>query len=155
MLGVELTFAHDAAGAAVYAVLFAGALEFIAGMWLIAKGESYLASIVTVFGGWLLGYYMLLTQGRGLGLFNATGAAAYVLSLLVPIAILAIPAFKWRKGVLSAAFVSLFLLVLALGLSAALGSGPLKLAAGLLSFASMFFIFWLAVRNVMELLHAH
>ncbi len=153
LLGVELTFAHAAAGGALYGVLFAGALEFIAGMWLLAKNESYLASIVTLFGGWLLGYYMYMTQGRALGMYNPAGAAAYVLGLLPPIAFLAIPAFKGRKGVLSAAFVSLFLLVLALGLSAALGSEPLKLGAGVMAFASMFFIWWLAVRNVMELLH--
>jgi succinate-acetate transporter protein len=153
MLGVELTFAHAAAGAAAYGVLFAGALELIAGMWLIAKGESYLASIVTLFGAWLLGYFLYLTQGKGLGHVNPAGTATYLLALLPPVAFLAIPAFKWRRGVLSAAFVSLFLLVLALGLSAALGSEPLKLAAGLFAFVAMFFIWWLAVRNVLELLH--
>jgi succinate-acetate transporter protein len=155
LLGVELTFAHAAAGGALYGVLFAGALEFIAGMWLLAKGESYLSSIVTLFGAWLLGYFLYMTHGRGLGLFNPAGAAAYILALLPPIAFLAIPAFKWRRGVLSAAFVSLFLLVLALGLSVMLASAPLKYAAGVLAFASMFFIWWLAVRNVLELLHEH
>jgi succinate-acetate transporter protein len=155
LLGVELTFAHAAAGGALYGVLFAGALEFIAGMWLLAKGESYLSSIVTLFGAWLLGYFLYMTHGRGLGLFNPAGAAAYILALLPPIAFLAIPAFKWRRGVLSAAFVSLFLLVLVLGLSVMLASAPLKYAAGVLAFASMFFIWWLAVRNVLELLHEH
>jgi succinate-acetate transporter protein len=155
LLGVELTFAHAAAGGALYGVLFAGALEFIAGMWLLAKGESYLSSIVTLFGAWLLGYFLYMTHGRGLGLFNPAGAAAYILALLPPIAFLAIPALKWRRGVLSAAFVSLFLLVLALGLSVMLASAPLKYAAGVLAFASMFFIWWLAVRNVLELLHEH
>jgi succinate-acetate transporter protein len=153
MLGVELTFAPGAAGAAMYGVLFAGVLEFIAGMWLLAKGESYLASIVTLFGGWLLGYFMYMTHGRGLGMVNPAGSAAYVLALLPPIAFLAIPAFKWGRGVLSAAFVSLFLLVLALGLAVALGSGTLKYVAGGFAFVSMVFIWWLAVRNVLELLH--
>jgi succinate-acetate transporter protein len=155
LLGVELTFAHAAAGGALYGVLFAGALEFIAGMWLLAQGESYLSSIVTLFGGWLLGYFFYMTQGRALGLFNPAGAAAYILGLLPPIAFLAIPAFVWRRGVLSAAFVSLFLLVLALGLSMMLGSATLKYTAGVLAFASMFFIWWLALRNVTELLHEH
>jgi succinate-acetate transporter protein len=153
MLGVELTFVHSAAGAAAYGVLFAGVLEFVAGMWLLAKGESYLSSIVTLFGGWLLGYFFYLTHGRGLGLVSPGGTAAYLLALLPPIVFLAIPAFKWRRGVLAAAFVSLFLLVLALGLSVALASEALKHAAGAMAFASMFFIWWLAVRNVMELLH--
>lgn len=63
-LGVELTIAKQAVGAALYGLLFAGVLEFIAGMILIVKNESYLGNIVTIFGGWLLGYYMLLTQGR-------------------------------------------------------------------------------------------
>lgn len=155
MLGVELTFVHAAAGAAAYGVLFAGVLEFVAGMWLLARGESYLSSIVTLFGAWLLGYFLYLTQGRTLGLVSPAGTATYLLALLPPIAFLAIPAFKWRRGVLSAAFVSLFLLVLALGLSVALASAALKYAAGAMAFASMFFIWWLAVRNVLELLHEH
>jgi hypothetical protein len=96
-----------------------------------------------------------MTQGKGLGMFNAAGAAAYILALLPPIAFLAIPAFVWRRGVLSLAFVALFLLVLALGLSVMLGSEPLKYAAGVMAFASMFFIWWLAIRNVLELLHEH
>ena len=156
MLGVELTFAHAAAGAAIYAVLFAGALELIAGMWLLArgkKGDSYLASIVTLFGAWLLGYYMYMTQGRALGMFNPVGAAAYILALLPPIAFLAIPAIKWRRGVLTAAFASLFLLVLFLGLGVLRGSHSLLLVAGAFAYGSMFFIWWLAVRNVLELLH--
>jgi succinate-acetate transporter protein len=55
LLAVELTFAHAAAGGALYGVLFAGALELVAGVWLLAKNESDLSSIVTLLGASLLG----------------------------------------------------------------------------------------------------
>jgi len=159
MLGIELTFAHAAAGGATYGVLFAGTLEFIGGMWLIAKGESYLASIVTLFGGWLLGFFFLMTQGKVLGIANPTGFGWYNLALLPPIAILAIPAFKMRKPKLIGAFVALFGLVLFFGVGFLLGPAdagkPWMGYAGWCSFASMFFIWWLMYDNVMELLHPH
>lgn len=152
-LGVELTIAKQAVGAALYGLLFAGVLEFIAGMILIVKNESYLGNIVTIFGGWLLGYYMLLTQGRALGIYNEIAAGTYILCLLPPIVFLAIPAFKWRKYVLIGAFVALFALVLTLGIGVILANHGWLYFAGAMAYVSMFFIFWLALKNVMELLH--
>lgn len=159
MLGVELTIDHAAAGATMYAVFFAGLLEFIAGMWLIAKGESYLASIVALFGGWLLGFFLLNTQGKVLGLANPAGNAWYMFALLVPIAFLAIPAVKMGRTKLICAFVALFALVLALGLGFLLGPAavgkPYMVIAGWCAFISMFFIWWLMYDNIMELMHPH
>ena len=157
MLGIELTIDHAAAGGAMYAVLFAGVLEFVAGMWLIAKGESYFASILTLFGGWLLGFFLLNTQGKALDLVNPISSAWYMFALLPPVAFLAIPAFKMRQPKLIGAFISLFALVLTLGFGFLLGPAtagkPWMLGAGWCSFASMFFIWWAMYDNVMELIH--
>ena len=159
MLGIELTVDHAAAGATMYAVFFAGLLEFIAGMWLIAKGESYLASIVALFGGWLLGFFLLNTQGKVLGIANPVGSAWYMFALLPPIAFLSIPAIMMRKIKLICAFVALFALVFALGLGFLMGPAaagkPWMFIAGWCSYASMVFIWWLMYDNVMELMHPH
>lgn len=154
MLGVEMTFAHEAAGGALYGVLFAGVLEFIGGMWLIAKGDSYLASIVALFGGWLIGFYMLMSQGRVLKVFNPVSVAWYMFCLLPPIVLLAIPAFKTKKVPLMGAFIGLLLLVFALGMGNIMGpAGKSTLVfAGYMSFVSMFFIWWLMAENIF---HGH
>lgn len=159
MLGTELMIDHAAAGATMYAVFFAGLLEFIAGMWLIAKGESYLASIVGLFGGWLLGLFLLSTHGKVLGMANPVGNAWYMFWLLPPIVFLAIPAVKMGRIKLICAFVALFALVLALGIGFLLGPAaagkPWMVIAGGCAFVSMIFIWWLMYDNVMELMHPH
>lgn len=150
-LGIALTVSHEALGAATYGLLYAGALEFIGGLFLIVRGDTYIGSIVAVFGGWLLGYFMLLTQGRALNLFNEVTAATYVLCLEPPIILMAIPAIKARHGVVIGAFVGLFLLILALGINDILHSTGLRFFAGAMSYISAFFIWWLALRDIMKL----
>ena len=151
ILGLELTVSHKIVGAALYAVLFAGVLEFVGGMWLIAKGDSYLASIVTLFGGWLLGFYMLMTQGRMLHVYNEISVAVYILVLLPPIAFLAIPAFKMGKPKLIGTFVALFAMVFTLGIGYLIGSHEWKYVAGICSYISALFIWWLGVDNILGL----
>lgn len=157
MLGIQLTIDHAAAGGAMYGVLFAGVMEFIAGMWLIARGETYFASILTLFGGWLLGFFLLNTQGTALGLANPVSSAWYMFALLPPIVFLAIPAISMRQPKLIGAFIALFALVLALGFGFLRDPGaagrPWMLAAGWCAFAAMFFIWWSMYDNVMELVH--
>jgi succinate-acetate transporter protein len=159
MLGTELLIDHAAAGATMYAVLFAGLMELIAGMWLIAKGESYLASIVAFFGGWLIGLFLLSTQGDVLGIANDVGKAWYMFALLPPIALLSIPAFKMRRVKLIGAFIALFVLVLFLGLGFNLGPAGAghssMVIAGWFAWIAMIFIWWLMYDNIMELFHPH
>jgi|GEM_PF-1064561 len=152
LLGMELVVSHEIAGAALYAVFFAGMLEFIAGMWMLAKGESYFATILTVFGMWLLGFFLLMTQGKAIGVFNGMSAGWYMLSIEPPIIMLAIPAFIQRKGVLSAAFVALFLLVLALGLGFMLNSSTWLYGAGLCAFVACICIWSLMWHHVQHLI---
>jgi succinate-acetate transporter protein len=151
VLGVAFTISKSALGAATYALLYAGALEFIGGLFLIVRGDTYLGSIIAVFGGWLLGFFMLLTQGRALNLFNEISAATYMFCLEPPIIFMAIPAIKARHGVVIGAFVGLFLLVLSLGLFNLEPSAGLRLATGIFAFISAFFIWWLALKDVMAL----
>jgi hypothetical protein len=159
MIGVELAISHEAGGAAMFSVLAAGILEVICGVWLIAKGESYIASIVALFGGWLLGFFFYNTWGRALGMANPIGNAWYMFALLPPIVLLAVPAFKLRKLKLVGAFVSLFALALILGIGFLLGprgaGAPWMTVAGICSFIAAFFIWWLMNDNINELFHPH
>jgi succinate-acetate transporter protein len=153
LLGMELVVSKTIAGAALYGVLFAGVLEFIAGMWMISKGESYLANILAVFGGWLIGLFFLMTQGKSLGVFNPASFGWYILAIQPPLVMLAVPAFKFGKKMLIGAFVSLFLLVAFLGGGFILGSQGMELFAGIFAFISAFFIWGLLWHNVQELMH--
>jgi succinate-acetate transporter protein len=152
LLGMEMVVSRDIAGGALYGLLLAGILEFLAGMWMIAKGESYLASIMTIFGAWLICFFLLMTHGKTIGAFNGASAGWYMLAMEVPIAMLAIPAFVQKKGVLSAAFICLFALVFALGLGFILASTSWFFVSGICAFASAFFIWWLLWHNIHELL---
>jgi len=151
VLGVAFTISKSALGAATYALLYAGALEFIGGLFLIVRGDTYLGSIIAVFGGWLLGFFMLLTQGRALNLFNEISAATYMFCLEPPIIFMAIPAIKARHGVVIGAFVGLFLLVLGLGLNYLQPSDGMRYFTGAMAYLSAFFIWWLALKDVMKL----
>jgi succinate-acetate transporter protein len=153
LLGMELVVSKDIAGAALYGVLFAGVLEFIAGMWMISKGESYLSNILSVFGGWLVGLFFLMTQGKSLGVFNPASVGWYILAIEPPLVILAIPAVKFRKGILISAFLSLFVLVAFLGGGFILGNPGMEFIAGIFAFISAVFIWWLLWHNVHELMH--
>jgi succinate-acetate transporter protein len=153
LLGMELVVTKKIAGAVLYAVLFAGVLEFIAGMWMIGKGESYLASILSVFGGWLIGLFLLMTQGKTLGVFNPISFGWYILAIEPPLVMLAIPAFKFRKNILICAFVSLFLLVAFMGAGLILGNQGMEFLAGIFAFISAVFIWWLLWHNIHELMH--
>ena len=67
-LSFQVLVNPDTAGATLYAILVAALGETIAGMWAIARGNTYVAGILTTFGIWLFGFYMMLTQGEELGL---------------------------------------------------------------------------------------
>jgi succinate-acetate transporter protein len=153
LLGMELVVSKQISGAALYGVLFAGVLEFIAGMWMISKGESYLANILAVFGGWLIGLFLLMTQGKSLGVFNPTSFGWYILAIEPPLIMLAIPAFKFRKNILICAFVSLFILVAFLGAGFIAGNQVMEFIAGIFAFISAIFIWWLLWHNIHELMH--
>ncbi|MBL4826172.1 MAG: hypothetical protein JKY66_00400 [Spongiibacteraceae bacterium] len=152
LLGMELVVSRDIAGAALYALLFAGVLELLAGMWMIAKGESYFASILSLFGMWLIGFFLLMTQGRSLGVFNGMSAGWYMLAIVPPVVMLAIPAFIEKKWILSTAFVVLLSLVLALGIGFITNSDTWLFSAGIFAFMAAFFIWWLLWHHIHALI---
>jgi hypothetical protein len=99
-----------------YAVLVAGLAEVLAGILGIIRGIGYPAYVTTTFGIWLLGFYLLITSGAASKEFTPDAIAWYSLVLIVPVAILAVPAFVHRNIPFIIAFVALLVLLLFLGL---------------------------------------
>jgi hypothetical protein len=100
-----------------YAVLAAGIGQTLAGVLGLIRGITHSAYVSTTFGIWLLGFYMLVTSGAAREEFTPDALAWYVLALVVPVAILAVPAIVQRKVALTIAFVALIGLLLLLGLA--------------------------------------
>ncbi|WP_266081228.1 GPR1/FUN34/YaaH family transporter [Haladaptatus caseinilyticus] len=149
VLGAELLIAHEAAGALVFAIFIAAIGESIGGLWEISQGKTYLGSVVTTFGIWLFGLFMLETVGQVLGLVTSQALATYFLVLLVPIILLGYPAFKNQLGwQIQGAFVFLFLLVLFAGVNFIITSSVLNLAAGTSAWLAAICIWLLAAEDI-------
>jgi hypothetical protein len=99
-----------------YAVLIAGIGETIAGILGVIRGNSYPGYVTSVFGIWLIGFYLLITSGPDQKTFTPDALAWYVLVLVVPVAIMAVPAIMHREFPFIIAFVALIALLLLLGL---------------------------------------
>jgi succinate-acetate transporter protein len=122
----------------------------LAGVLAIIKGIAYPGYVTAIFGLWLIGFYLLVTSGAASKEFTPDALAWYVLILVVPVAILAVPAVMHREIAFAAAFVALIVLLLLLGLgyhsvnhalSAAAASGKppaLSAAVDLLQASSWF-----------------
>lgn len=143
-LSFQVLLNPEAAGATLYAILVAAIGETIAGMWAIARGNTYLAGVLTTFGIWLFGFYMLRTQGEELGLVNPASEGAYVLLLNIPVIYLAIPAFRGRMWVLSAAFAALIAMLFFLGFGYYFENEMLRTGAGVLALIAAIPIFYLS-----------
>ena len=128
-----------------YALLIAGIAETLGGLLAILRGIAYPGWVTMVFGIWLLGFYLLLTNSRVA--LNADSVAWYVWILVVPVAILAVPAFAHRHLEFMIAFAAIAALLVLLGLAfhdvqnaldsttaaGAAGPDPAKLAASIQS----------------------
>jgi GPR1/FUN34/yaaH family len=99
-----------------YAVLIAGIAEVLAGVLGLIKGIAYPAYVTSIFGIWLIGFYLLVTSGAENKAFTPNALAWYVLAVIVPVAILAVPAIVHRNYPFTVAFVALIGLLLLLGL---------------------------------------
>jgi succinate-acetate transporter protein len=99
-----------------YAVLIAGIAETLAGILAVIKGNAYPGYVTSVFGIWLIGFYLLITSGAASKEFTPDALAWYVLVLVVPVAIMAVPAVIHREIAFTIAFVALIVLLLLLGL---------------------------------------
>lgn len=99
-----------------YAVLVAGIAETVAGLLAVVRGIAYPGYVTMIFGIWLLGFYLLITSGAANKEFTPDALAWYVLILVIPVAILAVPAFVHRNVPFMIAFVALLALLISLGL---------------------------------------
>lgn len=99
-----------------YAVLVAGIAETLAGLFGIVRGVAYPSYVTATFGIWLIGFYLLVTQGAESKEFTPNALAWYVLALVVPVAILAVPAIVHRNIPFVIAFIALIVLLLTLGI---------------------------------------
>jgi len=99
-----------------YAVLVGGIAETLAGILGIIRGIGYPAYVITTFGIWLLGFYLLITSGAANKAFTPDAIAWYSLVVIIPVAILAVPAVVHRNIPFIIAFLGLILLLLFLGL---------------------------------------
>jgi succinate-acetate transporter protein len=99
-----------------YAVLIAGIGQTLAGVLGIIRGLTYPAYVSTTFGIWLLGFFLLVTSGAATKEFTPDALAWYVLVLVVPVAIMSVPAIAHRNVPFIIAFAGLLGLLLLLGL---------------------------------------
>ena len=148
LLGFQMAVSPTTAGATLFAVLVAALGETLAGLWCIARGDGYMAGILCSFGLWLVGYYFFLTTGMAAHLFTPEANGLYVLMLVIPVAMLAIPAFRRRQTILSAAFVSIIAMLVTLGLGSYFSNSALGTVAGWLAFLSAALIWYLAYEMI-------
>ena len=143
-LAFQVLVNPEAEGATLYAILVAAIGETVAGMWAIARGDTYVAGILTTFGIWLFGFYMLRTQGEELGLVNPASEGAYVLLLTIPVIYLGIIAFRARLVVFSVAFAALIALLFFLGFGYYFENEVLRTISGVLALIAAIPIFYLS-----------
>lgn len=140
MLGLALiNYAPAAGGALPIIILATGIGQLVATLWAAALGQSAVAAVFAVFGGFWLSYAALLV-GLAHGWWGVTPAttvhtvAAFLISWIVIIAVLTLAGLR-----LPSAFVLIFVLVevaLILVLAATVnGSSGLDKAAGIVVFA--------------------
>jgi hypothetical protein len=99
-----------------YAILVAGIAETVVGVLAVIRGIAYRGYVTTIFGIWLLGFYLLITSGAENKAFTPDALAWYVLVLIVPVALLAVPSVVHRNIPFIIAFVAILVVLLLLGL---------------------------------------
>src|SRR4029079_2613723 len=99
-----------------YAILVAAIAETLVGVLAVIRGLAYRGYVTTIFGIWLLGFYLLITSGAANKAFTPDALAWYVLVLVVPVALLAVPSIVHRNIPFIIACVAILVLLLLLGL---------------------------------------
>jgi len=97
-----------------YAILVAAIAETLVGVLAVIRGLAYRGYVTTIFGIWLLGFYLLITSGAANKAFTPDALAWYVLVLVVPVALLAVPSIVHRNIPFIIAFVAILVLLLLL-----------------------------------------
>jgi succinate-acetate transporter protein len=129
-----------------YAILVGGAAELLGGVLALIRGMGYPAWVSSVFGLWLIGFFLLLThvdqaaahdsgivaagpgdkplpgsvtaalQSANVTAWHADSVAWYVFILIIPVVILAVPAFIQRNIPFMVAFLAVVVVLVLLGL---------------------------------------
>ena len=99
-----------------YAVLVAAIAQAVSGFIAVIRGFAYPGYVTGTLGLWLFGFYMLITSGAANKEFTPDALAWYVLLAVVPVVLLAIPAFMHRNIPFMIAFVAITVLLILLGL---------------------------------------
>ncbi|MEI2778670.1 MAG: hypothetical protein V9G19_22430 [Tetrasphaera sp.] len=106
---------HHARGALLYGLLIAGVYQSIVSLLEHSRGDAYIGNLLGLFGIWLIGYFLLLNANPE-KVATADAKGWYVLVLLVPVVLLALPAIKKKLVAIELAFLFLFFVILFLGL---------------------------------------
>jgi hypothetical protein len=99
-----------------YAVLAGAIGESVFGILALMKGLSYPGYVLSIFGVWLLGFYFLITAGAASKEFTPDALAWYAFLLIVPVVLMAVPAFAHRNIPFAIAFAAIIVLLFFLGL---------------------------------------
>ena len=99
-----------------YALLITGIAQILGGVLAIVRGMAYPAYITVIFGFWLVGFYLLVTSGVEKKAFTPEAVAWYCLALVIPVAILAVPAFVHRQVPYMITFVSILGILILVGI---------------------------------------
>lgn len=152
-LGVKLCITDYAGPAVLYAILYAALSQIPAGILsLFRKDEIYISTIVIFFGTWLIGLYFLIASGPRMippQMFHYS-LSTFFFVLLIPIWLLALPAFKGPAPlVIRIAFITLSLLCIfdALG-NLEIYPHIMEFIAGIFSFISAVCIYILAWERI-------
>lgn len=92
--------ASGVAAANTYAIIVAAAAQFVAGIICFFRGEGYRGQIATMFGLWLVGFYLLARDESAPPL----SAAWFLFALTVPLTVILIPAILHRIWAFIVAF---------------------------------------------------
>jgi succinate-acetate transporter protein len=150
MLGLVEVVTGKAAGGLGYAVLIAGIAEAVGGAIAIGRGDTYLGSIIGVFGLWLIGFHLLSSDPAAA---TSDSLGLYTLVVIGPLTYLLIPAVALRAWILTVALGLIMALFAVLGISYLDGSSTLAKLAGWLSFASAAPVWYLGGERLLENLH--
>jgi hypothetical protein len=108
--------AGPASEALIYSVLAAAIAQVLAGILGVIRGQAAQGYVMSTFGIWLFGLYMLFTHGASQKDFTPDAVGWYALVLLVPVAIMAVPEFVHRNIPVATAFLAIIVLLALLGL---------------------------------------
>ena len=97
--------------ALVYGLLVGGLGQTLAGVLSIVRKDTYLGNILIAFGIWLIGFQLLSINPAG----SADTRAYWSFAILIPSALLAVPAVRSRATPIIITFASLLVLNLVLG----------------------------------------